>query len=606
MEATKRRGIKSGAEYDHLFPDAAVDTHTIMRHAGVNDTVDYIPKVIAKTLDQTKQIAKRLKGSNDYDTCRNIWQFVYGHIAYRKDKDGYEQIRSPARSWHDRRDGVDCDCYTTFISSILTNSGIRHKLRITKYNHDYFQHIYPVAVLKDKRQVIIDCVTDQFDYEVPYSEKKDFSMDLQYLDGIDLDLEHEIHGHFDGDDLGRHKDKHHAKHKSKHSTHEAFEDFMDHGDVIPGYGVRKKKGFKKIMSFVNKVNPATLTLRNGVLASMKLNIGHAAKRLRWSYITPNEAKKKGIDMQKWKKLVQVRQKLDNIFYGAGGKPENLKKSVLKGKGNKDKGVHGLGAFAYEHDVHQMNINTPLHKLLGPEIYYAENEGIHGSEDLGDLGEPVTLATITAASGVIAAVVGMIKKVGDIFGGKGHNAADFDPNANAEAEGSIPGADGSSADKTINEDGTITKGGDKDSGDDAPDGTPGGSTGDGTNNGENNENNEDMDKTKSASKGMAVVKSGNTGVSVDKSGDGQPGAPDEDEGFWQKHKKWLLPASVGVGGIAVIAIGLHLMHGHGHPVKGKPVHGVPKRKNHHRHPKAKPKPKAKGKHHKKGKKAVALW
>ena len=594
-------------EFDHLFPDAAVDTHTILRHAGVNDTVDYIPKVISKTLGQTKQIAKRLKGNNDYDTCRNIWQFVYGHIAYRKDKDGYEQIRSPARTWHDRKDGVDCDCYSTFISSILTNLGIKHKLRITKYNHDYFQHIYPVAILKDKRQITIDCVTDQFDYEVPYSEKKDFSMDLQYLDGLDLGLEQEIGGHFDGDDLGKHskhKQKHHQKHTkhTKHATHEAFEDFMEHGDQIPGYGVRKKKGFKRMMSFVNKLNPATLTLRNGVLASMKLNIGHAAKRLRWSYITPNEAKKKGMDMQKWKKLVQVRQKLDNIFYGAGGKPENLKKSVLKGKGNKDKAIHGLDGFAYEHEVHQMNMHTPLHKLLGSEIYYAENEGIHGAEDLGNLGEPVTLATITAASGIIAAVVGMIKKVGDVFGGKGDNASDFDPKANADAEGSIPGADGSSPDKTINDDGTITKGDDDGSAGDKPDGSSGSSSGDGTNNDDNNENSDDMNKSKNGGKSMAVVKSGNTGVSTDKSGDNQPDTPDADEGFWQKHKKWLLPASIGVGGIAVIAIGMHMMHGH--PPKGKAVHGVPaKRKNHHRHSKAKTKakPKSKGKK----KKSVAL-
>ena len=33
--------------------------------------------------------------------------------------------------------------------------------------------------------IIIDCVTEKFDYEVPFSEKKDYPMDLQYLNGFD-------------------------------------------------------------------------------------------------------------------------------------------------------------------------------------------------------------------------------------------------------------------------------------------------------------------------------------------------------------------------------------------------------------------------------------
>jgi hypothetical protein len=185
MEARKQRNIKSGTQYDHLFPQANVDTHTVQKNAGVSDTVAFIPKVVSRTLNHTKGIAHVLKGRNDYETCRNIWQFVYNHIAYKKDKDGYEQIRSPARSWHDRKSGVDCDCYTTFISSILANLGIKHLLRITKYSRDYFQHIYPVALLPGNKRVILDCVTDQFDYEVPYSEKKDYPMDLQYLNGLD-------------------------------------------------------------------------------------------------------------------------------------------------------------------------------------------------------------------------------------------------------------------------------------------------------------------------------------------------------------------------------------------------------------------------------------
>jgi len=166
MEAQRKRNLKSGIDYDHFFPKAEVGNHTILKSAGVGDTCAFIPKVVNKTLDQTKAIAQRLKGANTYETCRNIWHFVYGHIAYRKDEEGYEQIRSPARTWNDRKRGVDCDCYSTFISSILTNLGIEHSLRITKYHRNYFQHIYPIVHLPNGKYVTVDCVTDKFDYEV--------------------------------------------------------------------------------------------------------------------------------------------------------------------------------------------------------------------------------------------------------------------------------------------------------------------------------------------------------------------------------------------------------------------------------------------------------
>ena len=597
MEAASTRKIHDGTAYSHLFPEANTSIHTIVRNAEVNDTVKFIPDVVAKTLGHTKRIAAKLKGFNDYDTCRNIWHFVYNHIAYKKDRDGYEQVRSPARTWHDRRSGVDCDCYTTFISSILTNLKIPHLLRITKYNRGYFQHIYPVARLPGKTEVVIDCVTDKFNYEVPFSEKKDFNMDLQYLDGIGIDADlggsenlDYVPDTLEGEDgLGR-AHKKHEKHKkaNKKSTHETFQDFMEHGDRVPEYGVKKKKGLKKLFNAVNKLNPATLTLRNGILASMKLNIGQAAKRLRWSYLTPNEAAKKGIDMQAWKKLVETRQKLDNIFFGAGGKPENLKKAVLKGKGNKDKAVHGLGDFHHHphhfEEQHSMSVHTPLRQLLGPEIYHSENEG---TQSMGELGEPATMATVAAASGVIASIVAMIKKVGDIFKGNGQHSKDFDSKETTDAEKAIP---------TPDSPGGAGKSGDSGSGDD--DGGTGGnileqkgSRSDGSGNGNNSSSSDTDDGRIPPKSTRSLIKSGSTELSTDKddtqSGSSKANDDNQPEGFWEKNKKWLLPTTIGVGGIALIAAGIHAFRGHGKTAAHKPVHGLSghghqhKKKNHHR-------------------------
>nr|HPH47616.1 hypothetical protein [Chryseolinea sp.] len=173
MERREEVKIKSGAEFDHLFPKAMGMTITKKQGATVSDTIRFIPQVVRETLFHTDKIAKQLKRGTVYETCKAIWQFVYDHIAYRKDEDGKEQIRSPARAWHDRKYGVDCDCYTVFISSILSNLKIRHILRITKYKEDHFQHIYPIVPLGDGSYITIDCVVKHFDYEEPYSEKKD-------------------------------------------------------------------------------------------------------------------------------------------------------------------------------------------------------------------------------------------------------------------------------------------------------------------------------------------------------------------------------------------------------------------------------------------------
>src|ERR1051326_2185712 len=147
MEALTKRKIKIGKEYDDLFPTAMLTDETVKKGASVSDTVKFIPKVVKETLPQTEKIAEILKGQSVSQTCKNIWDFVYHHIAYNKDEDGLEQIRAPARTWHDRFRGVDCDCYTVFISSILTNLKIPHTLRIAKYRKDYFQHIYPVVYM---------------------------------------------------------------------------------------------------------------------------------------------------------------------------------------------------------------------------------------------------------------------------------------------------------------------------------------------------------------------------------------------------------------------------------------------------------------------------
>lgn len=179
MQALKKRHIKPGHQFDKLIP-RSIKQDSVIRPEGkaqLHHTINLIKHIVPETTGDTRLLANYLKGSDLRSTCQNIWEFVYNHIQYARDKKGIEQVRRPSRVWADRIQGVDCDCYSVFISSILTNLNIPHKLRITKYGgKSHFQHIYPIVKSGGSSYITIDCVTDQFDYEVPYSGVKDFDI----------------------------------------------------------------------------------------------------------------------------------------------------------------------------------------------------------------------------------------------------------------------------------------------------------------------------------------------------------------------------------------------------------------------------------------------
>lgn len=197
MEAATKRKIRDGRRFDRFFPKADVTDETIKSGAVLEDTLEKLPEVVRDYKWQAARIAAVLEGKTLRETCRNIWNFCYRYIQYRRDKPGTEQLRTPARSWHDRKRGIDCDCYTILISSILHHvrtgrglKGIPHTFRITAYEDltgadpdPDFQHIYVVVPTRGGH-FTIDPVADEFDYEVPFIKKRDVHMELQVLSGL--------------------------------------------------------------------------------------------------------------------------------------------------------------------------------------------------------------------------------------------------------------------------------------------------------------------------------------------------------------------------------------------------------------------------------------
>lgn len=419
MVAERKRRLKDGREFDHLFPPPSETDTVIKKSANVEDTMQLIRKALPQTQWQTERIAKKLKGRTLEETCSNIWHFVYEHIQYQRDKEGVEQVRSPRRAWWDRKEGVDCDCYTVLILSILRSLKIDCLARITKYPKKYpevprWQHVYPIVPKPghledyiDERDwyIVIDCVKDRFDDEQPYLECKDYDMRLDYLDGFDPQDVEEMSDEtiefkeYDSVDL---------------SDLASIYDDEEMGNIFKKIGKAVKKTVKKVgdkigdgIRFINRyINPATLLLRNGFLLAMKINLMNVAGKLRYAYLTDSQAQALGINMNELKKLRKVKDRAETVYWQAGGKKSNLKKAILKGKGNKDKKV-------------------PLSGLDGlDEIYADEDEyNIIHSEDLEGLGEIASGTAIAAATSAVAAIAGALKQVKGLFskGGKEEQA-----------------------------------------------------------------------------------------------------------------------------------------------------------------------------------------
>lgn len=442
---TGKRIIKDGHQYERFFKNANGKNITVKKEALLEDTIKWLKIVVAKTLNQTEKIANHLQASRVRETCNRIWNFCFHHFQYEKDEQRKEQIRTPNRAWMDRHNhiGIDCDCFTVTICSILENLKIPYVMRITRYKSEEFEHIYPVAFTPEGQEVVIDCVVHEFDYEVPYTEKKDIEMELQILNGVEderfnefgdkISFEHDLP--IDAEDLFLDDDMEleglegRAERKARQAARKAKRNRPKSVKKAERKANRKKfiDDFKKGnlkdklragFHVLNKANPASLLLRGGILASMKINLFKVASRLRFAYWSAAQARANSMDMGKYNQLQRIREKIEKIYFRAGGKPEKLKQAILTGKGNRNKMVslNGLGSI-----TQLPSDEDSLIDILGEDLFFEE---LNGFEGLQGLGEPATIATgaaITAASGAVGIIAGLLKKVGGLFK-KGTKAA----------------------------------------------------------------------------------------------------------------------------------------------------------------------------------------
>jgi hypothetical protein len=409
---TGARRIESGNQYNHLFPSPEGENIRIKKRAELEDTVALMKRVINQTLSDTSKVANLLKSGNEKQTLANVWNFCFKHLQYRRDEENIEQVRRPARTWRDRKQGVDCDCMTVFIGSIMLNLGIPFVIRLSRNSMSAagFEHVYPVAII-NQDEVIMDCVVHQFNFQAPYLEIKDIDMELQYLNGFDdddFDDYEEVDG-FDGyeDDFDDYDDLEGLDGKAKRQAKKAAR--KEKREAKGPLKERIKKGLQKGLHVINKLNPATALLRAGVLVSLKTNLMKVASKLRYTYWTDEQARANNVDMAKFQKLKKIREKIEKVFFGAGGKPANMKKAILTGRGNRDKAVtvNGLGYLPIYDD-------SNVRSIVGDDMYSDEFDSVQHPSGINGLGSITAGAAVAAASGIIGTIAGLIKKLSGIF------------------------------------------------------------------------------------------------------------------------------------------------------------------------------------------------
>lgn len=141
-----------------------------------------IEKALPKAVSQpeTKALALKLRGTNDYDTARNIFDWVLTNIKY--EKDGRHQIIKLPSALLVVKKG-DCKSMSLLVASLLVNNGITPKFVYTSYNpkDPTPSHIY----VETESGIIMDVVWKRFNSEKKPAYKKKKLMNISYLSGID-------------------------------------------------------------------------------------------------------------------------------------------------------------------------------------------------------------------------------------------------------------------------------------------------------------------------------------------------------------------------------------------------------------------------------------
>jgi hypothetical protein len=180
------RPIAKGNDFDALMPKSNCNP----TYTGIGDTDFSVTEMVAMVndyADQTQKIANKLKSSSNEKTIIAIKNFVFNHFQYAADQD-LQLLRSPACSWKQRFEGIDCKSYSILISCLLNNLNITNYLRKISqpgYEPSEFTHVY-VVVPKNQQTANLQDGYYTIDGTLPTMQEPQF---LEFKDTL-MSLQH--------------------------------------------------------------------------------------------------------------------------------------------------------------------------------------------------------------------------------------------------------------------------------------------------------------------------------------------------------------------------------------------------------------------------------
>ena len=129
-------------DYSHLI-DTADNTDQLTGYGFDGATLKTLVNVCQQYRHQVAKLADHLKADTPDQSAFNIWHWLHCNVKYNYDTAGKEEIRTPARTWADRKRGVDCDCLSVLTACLLLNMGYNPKFEIVAFsNKPQYSHIF--------------------------------------------------------------------------------------------------------------------------------------------------------------------------------------------------------------------------------------------------------------------------------------------------------------------------------------------------------------------------------------------------------------------------------------------------------------------------------
>jgi len=100
--------------------------------------------------------AKKLTGATDYETARNIYNYVVKLVPYKSDPVDRERLTAPIHLLKGHKKGEDCDGMVMLANALLTAANIKNRILVIAWRKPEFTHVVSQALVNGN-WIEIDC-----------------------------------------------------------------------------------------------------------------------------------------------------------------------------------------------------------------------------------------------------------------------------------------------------------------------------------------------------------------------------------------------------------------------------------------------------------------